>query len=129
MRISKTIQAYNRMLTDSSESNQGVYGLRYMKLSRDDKILASAIVSRIAARKLFRRRELDQSKRGVSWETRCDAIILVSMIKASRNKEMKCYIPVLKKIASNKDIYNEVGACGYEVVRGLKRGVESGVLR
>jgi len=129
MRISKTIRAYSRAIQDGSAKSYGLYEIFYFNLGQKDKILASAIVGRLACRKMLSRRQLSDRKNTTTSSDRADCAAILEMIKNSQSRHLDSYIPLLKKISLNQDIYEDCGSSPVEIIRGIKRCIQSGALR
>lgn len=143
MNISETIHAYKDMLMNPSKLRESVYFDRFGKLHSKDKNLAIKIQARIAAEieiqggempdtpitKIARmRNEMYLQKSAVDADVIADAIVLISKIKCDESERMRPYLPILREIVSNRDIYLSCGSCPREIVRGLKRCLQAGVL-
>tara|TARA_R100000655_G_scaffold109140_1_gene162824 strand:+ start:1652 stop:2041 length:390 start_codon:yes stop_codon:yes gene_type:complete len=129
MRISKAIRAYSRAIQDASAKSYGIYEICYFNLDQKDKILASAIVSRLACRKILSRRQLSDRKNTTTSSDRADCVAILEIINNSQSNHLKSYIPLLKKISLNQDIYEDCGSSPIEIIRGIKRCIQSGALR
>lgn len=129
MRISSVIRQYKRAIYDCSAKSHGLYEIQYLKLSQDDRKLASAITGRLACKRIIDRKDFATSKLSTTLDERSTALILKKIIMHSRRRHLDAYLPLLTKISRKEDIYKDTGSCPREVIRGIKRCIEAGALK